>query len=190
MSWKNNDESLDMFDNTGCTANVLMIANGKYYWANAGDSRWVVSRRGQAFNLSEDHKPEDPIEYDRIINAGWEVIDGRVDGNLNLSRSLGDLRHKRIKNLPPEQQPITWVPDITIEKIDDDDDFIVMGCDGIWEVKSSQEVVDYIDDKLADKTPIEEIIESLMDEICSDDWTKDQSLGCDNMTCIIINIKH
>lgn len=55
------------------------------------------------------------------------MIDGRVDGNLNLSRSLGDLKHKQVKNLPVTEQPITCVPDIRTQKIDDDDDFIVMG---------------------------------------------------------------
>jgi len=186
---KGEGESLDLFDNIGCTANVLFISDHKYYCANAGDSRCVVSRRGKAIDLSDDHKPEDPGEYERIINAGWDVIDGRVDGNLNLSRSLGDLKHKKVKNLPVTEQPITCIPDVKVVPIDEDDDFIVMGCDGIWEVKSSQEVVDFIDDKLANEVPIKEIIEELLDEICSDDWTKDQSLGCDNMTCIIINIK-
>ena len=87
----------------------------------------MVSRRGRAVNLSEDHKPEDKIEYNRIINAGCQVIDGRVDGNLNLSRSLGDLKHKQVKNLSQEQQPITCAPDLMVEDMDEDDDFIVMG---------------------------------------------------------------
>ena len=187
---RENDETMELFDNMGWTANTLLICEGNYYCANAGDSRWVISRRGRAIELSEDHKPENPTEYKRIIAAGCEIIDGRVDGNLNLSRSLGDLKHKQIKNLPIAEQPITWIPDIKVEPIDDDDDFIVMGWDGIWEVKSSQEVVDFIDDRLSTDVPIQEIAEELLDQICSDDWTKDQSLGWDNMTLLIINLKH
>jgi serine/threonine protein phosphatase PrpC len=57
-----------------------------------------------------------------------------------------------------------------------------MGCDGIWEVKTSQEVIDFVDERITNDVPIKEIIEELMDEVCSDDCTKDQSLGCDNMT--------
>lgn len=182
------ESSLSMFDNIGCTANVLFIHDGRYYWANAGDSRCVLSQRGRAVELSEDHKPENPIEYDRIVNAGSEVIDGRVDGNLNLSRSIGDLNHKK-RNLPPEEQAITCVPDIMIRDIDEDDDFIVMGWDGIWEVKSSQDVIDFVDDRLSNNTSIEDIVKELLDECCSEDCTKDQSLGWDNMTWLIINIK-
>lgn len=76
--------------------------------------------------MSEDHKPENEIEKERITKAGSEIQDGRVDGNLNLSRSLGDLKHKRKPGLTPEEQPITCVPDITVNKIKPADDFIVM----------------------------------------------------------------
>jgi serine/threonine protein phosphatase PrpC len=67
----------------------------------------VLGSEGKAINLSEDHKPENEIEKARIIKAGSEIVDGRVDGNLNLSRSLGDLKHKQKAGFTPEEQPIT-----------------------------------------------------------------------------------
>jgi serine/threonine protein phosphatase PrpC len=82
--------------------------------------------------MSTDHKPEDALEFQRIKLAGGEVTLGRVNGNLNLSRALGDLNFKSDKTLKPECQMITANPDI--KKIDNKDiDFIIMGCDGIWE---------------------------------------------------------
>lgn len=59
--------------------------------ANSGDSRGVACVNGVTKEMSKDHKPEDKIEYDRIKKAGGEVSFGRVNGNLNLSRALGDL---------------------------------------------------------------------------------------------------
>ena len=60
------------------------------YVANAGDSRCVLCRAGKAIDLSLDHKPEDEPERQRIEKAGGFVtVDGRVNGNLNLSRALG-----------------------------------------------------------------------------------------------------
>lgn len=48
-----------------------------------------------AFALSEDHKPTDIAEQDRIIKAGGYVTaEGRINGNLNLSRSFGDFKFK------------------------------------------------------------------------------------------------
>ena len=110
-----------------------MIRNDTIYCANAGDSRAVICNRGNAENLSEDHKPEDKKEKDRIYKAGSTVTEGRVDGNLNLSRSIGDLKHKQVPGLPPSEQPITCVPDVKTRKITDGDEFIVVACDGIWE---------------------------------------------------------
>lgn len=84
-----------MLDSIGCTANVVLIENyKKLYIANAGDSRCVLCRRGKAVPLSIDHKPENEVEKKRIEKAGSTITEGRVDGNLNLSRSLGDLKYK------------------------------------------------------------------------------------------------
>ena len=104
---KERTEESYMLDSKGCTANVVYIKGKEIYCANAGDSRCVLAREGLAVNLSEDHKPENEIERTRIKNAGSEIVDGRVDGNLNLSRSLGDLKHKQKPGLTPEEQPIT-----------------------------------------------------------------------------------
>jgi serine/threonine protein phosphatase PrpC len=102
-----------MLDSIGCTANVILIDKmQKIYAANAGDSRCVLGRGGKAFPLSFDHKPDDEIELRRIEKAGSVVTEGRVDGNLNLSRALGDLKYKTNKDLKPEEWPITANPDI------------------------------------------------------------------------------
>lgn len=66
----------------------------KLYVANAGDSRCVLARAGTAVPLSFDHKPDNEEEKLRIEKAGSTISEGRVDGNLNLSRALGDLRYK------------------------------------------------------------------------------------------------
>jgi serine/threonine protein phosphatase PrpC len=91
-------------DAIGCTANVILIDNHrKLYVANAGDSRCVLARGGKAIPLSFDHKPENEEERKRIEHAGSTILEGRVDGNLNLSRSLGDLKYKQKKSLKPEE---------------------------------------------------------------------------------------
>lgn len=115
-----------MLDSKGCTANVVLIKGNEIYCANAGDSRCVLGSEGKAIDLSEDHKPENEVEKARILKAGSEIIEGRVDGNLNLSRSLGDLKHKQKAGLSPEEQPITCVPDIKRRTITPGDDFVVI----------------------------------------------------------------
>lgn len=122
-------------DSIGCTANVLVIDNArkKVFVANAGDSRAVMGKGGKAVPLSFDHKPENQIEIDRIEKAGSVITEGRVDGNLNLTRALGDLKYKVKENLKPEEYPITANPDVYQFDLTSDCDFIIMGCDGVWE---------------------------------------------------------
>jgi len=146
-------------DGIGCTSNVIYIDKGakKIYVANAGDSRCTMGRAGKSVEMSKDHKPESEEELDRITKAGSTVVGGRVDGNLNLSRALGDLKHKQ-KDLKPEEQPITANPDTFVFDYTDDIDFIIMGCDGIWEKHSNEEMVDLIYKELATKKDLETIV--------------------------------
>lgn len=84
----------------GCTANVIMMVENMLICANAGDSRAVVAEGGRAIPLSTDHKPNLKKERDRIYKAGSTVnIEGRIDGNLNLSRAIGDIAHKKNPNV-------------------------------------------------------------------------------------------
>lgn len=97
---------------------------------NAGDSRSVLGIKGRAKPLSFDHKPQNEGEKARICAAGGFVDFGRVNGNLALSRAIGDFEFKKSADLPPEQQIVTAYPDVTVHEISDDDEFLVIACDG------------------------------------------------------------
>lgn len=175
---------------SGTTAVVALIRGKQLIVANAGDSRCVVSEKGKAVDMSYDHKPEDELELARIKNAGGKVtMDGRVNGGLNLSRAIGDHFYKRNKNLPPEEQMISALPDVKALTLNEEHEFMVIACDGIWNVMSSQEVVDFVNERLktdGDKNkPLTAIIEELLDHCLAPDTSGDGT-GCDNMTCIII----
>ena len=84
--------SYDAMERRGCTANVVLFVKNQLICANAGDSRCVVAEGGKAVPLSEDHKPTNEKELERIHAAGSTVNEeGRIDGNLNLSRAIGDI---------------------------------------------------------------------------------------------------
>ena len=65
------------------------------------------------------------------------MTDGRVAGKLSLSRAIGDLAYKQNCNLSVEEQAITCVPDITRRERNDEDSFLLVACDGIWDVLTS-----------------------------------------------------
>uniref|UniRef100_A0A3B5AVX6 Protein phosphatase 1G n=1 Tax=Stegastes partitus TaxID=144197 RepID=A0A3B5AVX6_9TELE len=179
---------------SGTTAVVALIRGKQLIVANAGDSRCVVSERGKAVDMSYDHKPEDEVELARIKNAGGKVtMDGRVNGGLNLSRAIGDHFYKRNKSLPPEEQMISAMPDVKVLTLNEDHDFMVIACDGIWNVLSSQEVVDFISERIkpdqsGKARPLSSIVEELLDHCLAPDTSGDGT-GCDNMTCIIVTFR-
>ena len=72
-----------------------------------------------------------PAEKARIQAAGGFVDFGRVNGNLALSRAIGDFEFKKSADLPPEQQIVTAFPDVTEHELGEDDEFLVVACDGM-----------------------------------------------------------
>jgi serine/threonine protein phosphatase PrpC len=109
--------------------------------ANVGDSRAILSRQGRAMNLTRDHKPNEERERARIMAQGEEVKwDAHAQvhrvRNLSLSRAIGDKFAKPVVSGEPE---IMHFP-----VADKDDEFILLASDGLWDVMTSQEVVDYV----------------------------------------------
>lgn len=175
---------------SGCTAVVALLNGRDLYVANAGDSRCVVCRNGKAIEMSLDHKPEDELESNRITKAGGRVtLDGRVNGGLNLSRAIGDHAYKMNAELPPEEQMISALPDIKKLIIDKDDEFMILACDGIWNFMSSEEVVQFVRERLQDPNKkVSQVCEELFDK-CLAPNTLGDGTGCDNMTAVIVRFK-
>lgn len=182
----------------GCTANVVCVTPTQIITANAGDSRSVLCRKGEAVPLSQDHKPNDPTERRRIEAAGGYVENSapgvwRVNGNLNLSRALGDLEYKRDRVRPWEEQIISGTPDISVlERHPEEDEFIVVCCDGVWDVKTNQQVVNFVRERLPvapqapDQQGVAEALEGLLDACISPNLRATRGLGGDNMTAVVV----
>ena len=183
-------------DNVGCTAVSALVTPETIVVANSGDSRAVLSRGGRAIPLSSDHKPNDDDERARIEAAGCRVeeVQGgarthyRINGNLNLSRAIGDLEYKSRSDLPASAQAITCTPETRTEKIQDDDEFLILACDGIWDVMTDQQAVDFVREKLVGAAKLSQVCSDLLDACITPDPKETQGLGADNMTCIIVKL--
>lgn len=172
----------------GTTANVVFIKDGYCYVANVGDSLAVLYKNGRAFKLNTEHKISINKERERISSSGTEIINNRVSGRLNLTRAIGDFIHKGNKNLNYDKQAVTCVPEINKFKITADMEFIIMGCDGIWDCVEVHRFCDFISKKLKEKIPIPLILKELFSTIMSK--SNENKFGSDNMTCLIIEFDH
>ncbi len=187
---KFHNEKEQMVSMAGCTANVVIVTPEQYYIANAGDARSVLWKKpGDMVSLSKDHKPDLPEEKERITKAGGYVSEGRVNDNLNLSRAIGDLEYKKNKQFEPQDQIISAFPDVVIHQRDlVNDNFIIIGCDGIWELYTGKDICGMIQTKIAENKPLDKVCEETLDQLIAKETQ--EGLGCDNMSMCLIKFKN
>lgn len=186
------------FDYMGCTAVVAVFGErseqgvAQIAVANCGDSRAFKCRKGLAVPLSRDHKPDSPRERERILAAGGTVCKigpcHRVDFGLNLSRTLGDFAYKKESD-PPEKQKISPLADVCTDVIDDEDEFLCVACDGVYEVMSWQSCCDFIRNGLQAAKPLTQVAEELLDACCPSNPYETGGLGLDNESVIIVQFE-
>ena len=209
ISW---EEDGFLEDDPGTTGVAVLITPHVIVCANLGDSRAVLCSTGDndydnaqtvlAKPLSFDHKPTNEAEKQRIEDTGGTINFGRVDGELAVSRAIGDFNLKDPQNkilLPQDQQQqdtlddeeileraqtqkVSSVPDIEFHTRQlDTDRFVVLACDGIWDVLSNQECVELISNNYFDKREynVGVVCEEVLD-ICLKKGSRD------NMTIVIV----
>lgn len=198
----------------GSTATTVLVAGNVLFVANTGDSRTVLSRKGRASRLSNDHKPSRPDEAQRVRDTGGFVIHGRIMGELAVSRAFGDSPFKTFElvesltstggaqsngsnttsaggsvdskprseydsqELPVNPNDILKgplviaTPEVTVTELSgkeapakvhcedgcltvvvypaDDDEFLLLASDGLYDVLKDQEAVDYVRRKICE----------------------------------------
>ena len=170
----------------GTTANIMLIKNNVIYIANVGDSLSVMYKDKKAYNLNREHQVVIEEEKERVIKSGATIQGYRINGMLNLTRALGDIRFKKDKNLKRHEQSVLAFPEIT--RIDDmkNIEFIIMGCDGVWDCVKRQMLCEYIEKEIKEnpQNKLSDILATIFDKCISPFMGK--VLGTDNMSCIVI----
>lgn len=164
---------------SGTTANICILFNKNLICVNIGDSRSILCRKNKILQLSFDHKPMNEKEYKRITNTNGFVQDNRLNGRLAVSRAIGDNEFKHSnKNL----SPLISHPDIYVYKICENDKYIVVACDGLWDVMSHKDVCDFIDKLLLKNIDLNLIAKYLTD------YAINALFSTDNVTVLILKL--
>ena len=184
------DGNNNLFDSSGSCGIIAIIKNNQLIISNTGDSRIVIYKNGKIFFVTEDHKPNSEKEKERIKSAGgqiyqspsiipiyqngkkinlpWRVLPGR----LSVSRTFGDIEAK-VEKYGGKKGVVIPTPDITEIELNNDFDFMVIGCDGIFDVLSNEELFDIWkivlkENKINNFKDIEKNNEITIDELCGD----------------------
>ena len=212
------NDKKEIIDRSGSCAVIILIIDNKAYVANVGDSRCLLSmENGKKFvEVTKDHKPNSPNEVKRIKKYGGNIyqsetvinnvnnpnVNGKIligpyrvlPGRLSVSRTVGDVEAKLEKF---GGNPNVIIPDPEIFFYDlnrNDIDFFILGCDGIYDQISSNEVLECAWMVLNEK-------ENLIIKQCKDihnqsglivDLIMKSALArksFDNVTCLFIALK-
>ncbi|KAH3757923.1 protein phosphatase [Pelomyxa schiedti] len=196
---------LEKLYDSGCTALCVLVINGFVYVANAGDCRCIIvslnssgaSEACVVKQLSQDHKPTLPeerkrienagssIEYEAIIVGGKRVKLARIDGRIACSRSIGDSDFKETPGSP--DNTMSCFPDISVHKIQSNDRFLCLGCDGVYDFLENDEIGAFImrhlpQSPLSDKQ-LADVALRLVNHIVND------REGTDNTSAVIVALE-
>eukprot|EP00123_Amoebidium_parasiticum_P007232 comp17977_c0_seq1/m.18360 comp17977_c0_seq1/g.18360 ORF comp17977_c0_seq1/g.18360 comp17977_c0_seq1/m.18360 type:complete len:346 (-) comp17977_c0_seq1:189-1226(-) len=159
----------------GTTATVGLMADKRLVVAHVGDSRAVILHKGTPTVLTTDHKPNVPEERQRIEGCGGEVTTDpngtttRVNGRLAMSRAIGDPELKRFG--------VTAEPQIVDYNLTNEDVFLVLATDGVYDVLSNEQVC-AVANTCQDPTEASQELVSLSSQLGSSD----------NATAIVVRL--
>ncbi|XP_042377256.1 probable protein phosphatase 2C 5 [Zingiber officinale] len=170
---------------SGATATVMFVRNDALIISHVGDSCVVISRRGKAEMLTNPHRPYGNNrvsleEIKRVRAAGGWIVDGRICGDLAISRTFGDIRYKSKKNemlmkgvkqgrwndkfvsrIQFKADIVTSSPDISQIELSSDVEFVLLASDGLWDYMKSSEAVSFVRDQLRQHGDVQIACEAL-----------------------------
>ncbi|XP_030234874.1 protein phosphatase 1B isoform X1 [Gadus morhua] len=156
--------SCNGMDRSGSTAVGVLLSPDHLFFINCGDSRAVLYRNARVCFSTLDHKPCNPQEKERIQNAGGSVMIQRVNGSLAVSRALGDFDYKCVDGKGQTEQLVSPEPDVfEMVRSPELDQFVVLACDGIWDVMSNEELCEFVRSRLEVSHDLERVCNELVD---------------------------
>ncbi|KAG8387999.1 hypothetical protein BUALT_Bualt02G0079500 [Buddleja alternifolia] len=172
----------------GATAVCVWVLQQTVFIANIGDAKAVVARSSatddsrsgpdkskalKAIVLTREHKAIYPQERMRIQKAGGSVSsNGRLQGRLEVSRAFGDRHFKKVG--------VVATPDVHSFDLTERDQFIILGCDGLWGVFGPSDAVEFVHKLLKENLPVTAVSRRLVREAVRERRCKD------NCTAIVI----
>jgi serine/threonine protein phosphatase PrpC len=204
LEYEGENQYGELDDTSGSCASIVLLKNKKCIIANVGDSRCVLFKNKRLFFATKDHKPNSHTEKRRIESAGGSVFQSsaiiplyqngkmiempwRVNpGRLSVSRTFGDIEIK-LEKFGGKKNVVVCTPDIVEFELNDQYNFLVIACDGVFDVLSNMEILECI--KIVLK--INKNKKRKINELCGDcaSMIMKSSLAkgsFDNVSCIVV----
>ena len=169
----------------GSTANFAIVRSSRELAvANVGDSRSILVRQdGDVIAMSQDHKASDPGIIKQVESSGGWVANGRINGVLGVGRAFGDIEYKTLKEQSWKKtfhaDVLSCKPDVVSVTLQNSDRFLVLACDGIFDVMTSAEVAQFVQKCLTKEPNLSNVASALVREAF-------EKNSIDNLSVIIV----
>jgi len=157
----------------GTTAVIAVLdQHNKLTVANVGDSEAILCRGSKAIPLSTPHNPhKSQAEKERVLSVGGKIWNNRVGHpalnakffSIAVSRSIGDMMYKNPEITQNKQSGLIADPEINQVFLTDDDNFLILACDGLFDVITEQEAVDFVYEHMKTTDDLEAIAKRLVE---------------------------
>jgi len=152
---------------------VGLVVGEKLYVANVGDSEAIVCRGDTALPLTTIPNPsKNSDETVRVQSVGGRLYNNRLGHphlnvrffNIGISRAIGDLMYKSPGYTQNKVSGLTADPDVSVTELGEDDKFLLLACDGVWDVFTHKEAVKFVLERLKETNDPQMICNSLVEE--------------------------
>lgn len=176
----------------GTTAVVMALTGNTIHVANVGDSEAVLCHAGEAIKMSETHNPKDSQEEtDRILEAGGKIYNRRVGHpafnpavmSIAVSRSIGDAGFKHERYTRGKPSGLIAIPHVESRELSEDDTFLILACDGLWDVLTPEDAVRMVKDHMDQGMDPQAIAETMTDWAYANGST-------DNITVLLVTFAY
>merc|ERR1712240_193662 len=160
---------------SGSTAVCALIKGEMLYVAWLGDCQATLVRDGVPVKITASHRPNRADERARIEALHWGAW--RVNGQLAVSRAIGDGEYKPF---------LSAEPDVTCIEMNGSEEFIIVGCDGLWQTVTPEEATNIVFYHLEERKCDGGDIENISARLATIAKKKGSS---DNITIIVVFLK-
>lgn len=177
----------------GSTVLLAVLYGKTLHVANLGDSEGLISRKGEPLVLTYVHNPsKNPSEVERITSEGGRIYKNRLAHphlnsqffNLGVSGAIGDVMYKIDEFTSGKPSALTTTAHVKSIEIDElEDDFLVLACDGLWDVFTYEECVEFVRRGLAESNDVDKVCADLVKE------AEEVRESGDNITAMILTWK-
>lgn len=130
--------------------------------------------------MSRDHRPCCLKERFRVESLGGYVDDGYLNGQLGVTRALGDWHLEGMKEMGERGGPLSAEPELKLMTLTKDDEFLIIGSDGIWDVFSNQNAVDFARRRLQEHNDVRMCCKQMVEEA-------NKRVATDNLTVVMVS---